>query len=172
MAAKQTSVASARSLAKALRATSSVATRKIPTRPGKITDAEYAHAITVGKAALTQPFHAKSLRYDAHADRLRIGFNNGLDIGIAPGEVALLRDVPKSVLREACLSPGGTTITLEKADIDVSVLGLLRNVIPLVLAKSIVAAHSGRVRTDAKSEAARANGKKGGRPKKTALVPA
>jgi hypothetical protein len=167
MAAKQTSTASARALAKVLRTA-----QRLPARPEKITDAEYARATTVGKAVLNQPLHAKSLRYDAAANRLRIVFNNGLDIGIDPGEIALLRDVPRNALREACLSPGGTTITLEKADLDVSVLGLLRNVIPLVLAKSIVAAHSGRVRTHAKSEAARANGKKGGRPKKTALVPA
>jgi len=168
MTAKQTRVVSSRTLAKALRTARGITGGSI--RPGKITDTEYARATAAGKAALAQPLHAKSLLYDTRTDRLWIRFNNGLDIGIDPGEVALLRDVPRNALREACLSPGGTTITLEKADLDVSVLGLLRNVIPLILAKSIVAAHSGRVRTHAKSEAARANGKKGGRPKKAALV--
>lgn len=61
----------------------------------------------------------------------------------------------------------GTALCHEGKDLDVSIAGLISASPSLmVMAASVVASRNGRQSSAAKSEAARANGKKGGRPRK------
>ncbi|VVN84098.1 hypothetical protein PS718_01347 [Pseudomonas fluorescens] len=62
---------------------------------------------------------------------------------------------------------GGTALCHEGRDLDVSITGMISASPSLmVMAASVVASRNGRQSSAAKSEAARANGKKGGRPRK------
>ncbi|MFJ7312206.1 DUF2442 domain-containing protein [Pseudomonas sp. NPDC098747] len=62
---------------------------------------------------------------------------------------------------------GGTALCHEGKDLDVSIAGMISASPSLmVMAASVVASRNGRQSSAAKSEAARANGKKGGRPRK------
>lgn len=61
----------------------------------------------------------------------------------------------------------GTALCHEGKDLDVSIAGLISASPSLMaMAASVVASRNGRQSSAAKSEAARANGKKGGRPRK------
>ncbi len=62
---------------------------------------------------------------------------------------------------------GGKALCCEAHYLDVSISGLIASSQPLMdLAVSMVASRNGRKSSAAKSAAARANGKKGGRPRK------
>ncbi|WP_064118765.1 DUF2442 domain-containing protein [Pseudomonas fluorescens] len=61
----------------------------------------------------------------------------------------------------------GTALCHEGKDLDVSIAGMISASPSLMkMAASVVASRNGRQSSAAKSEAARANGKKGGRPRK------
>ncbi|MDX9671149.1 MULTISPECIES: DUF2442 domain-containing protein [unclassified Pseudomonas] len=66
----------------------------------------------------------------------------------------------------------GTALCHEGKDLDVSIAGMISASPSLMrMAASVVASRNGRQSSAAKSEAARANGKKGGRPRKTDIAP-
>lgn len=66
----------------------------------------------------------------------------------------------------------GTALCHEGKDLDVSISGMISASPSLMrMAASVVASRNGRQSSAAKSEAARANGKKGGRPRKTDTAP-
>ncbi len=71
-------------------------------------------------------------------------------------------------LREVRVLAGGTTLMWRSANIDISVEGMLQALTGLPTHIE-VARKGGSARTPAKAAAARANGKKGGRPRK--MVP-
>ncbi|MEN5314918.1 DUF2442 domain-containing protein [Pseudomonas koreensis] len=66
----------------------------------------------------------------------------------------------------------GTALCHEGKNLDVSIAGMISaNTSLMRMAASVVASRNGRQSSAAKSEAARANGKKGGRPRKTDIAP-
>ena len=66
----------------------------------------------------------------------------------------------------------GTALCHEGKDLDISIAGMISaNTSLMRMAASVVASRNGRQSSAAKSEAARANGKKGGRPRKTDIAP-
>ena len=61
----------------------------------------------------------------------------------------------------------GTALCHERKDVQVSIAGMISASKPLMdMAASVIAARNGRQSSAAKAEAARANGRKGGRPRK------
>ncbi|WP_085726091.1 DUF2442 domain-containing protein [Pseudomonas sp. R37(2017)] len=65
----------------------------------------------------------------------------------------------------------GTALCHEGKDLHVSIAGMISASKPLMaMAASVVASRNGRQSSAAKSEAARANGRKGGRPRKVDVV--
>ncbi|AWY41309.1 DUF2442 domain-containing protein [Pseudomonas putida] len=66
---------------------------------------------------------------------------------------------------------GGTALCHEGKDVDVSLAGMISASQSLMaMAASVIASRNGRQSSAAKAEAARANGKKGGRPRKADVV--
>lgn len=66
----------------------------------------------------------------------------------------------------------GTALCHEGKDLDISIAGMISASASLMkMAASVVASRNGRQSSAAKSAAARANGKKGGRPRKTDIAP-
>ena len=72
--------------------------------------------------------------------------------------------------------PDGSAIELEDRDIHISVHGLLTAILPAMLPLSAVAAifasRGGRATSEAKRSSAQANGRNGGRPRKSARTEA
>jgi hypothetical protein len=76
-----------------------------------------------------------------------------------------LAEIPAATLaKELTLGIGGDVISVPSYDVDIAVAGLLRD-----LDGSNIQRLGGRTRTEAKATAARENGRKGGRPRSTAV---
>ena len=137
---------------------------------GRISRGAYEQALARGRQALDEP-HAVSARYIAHARVLELVYSNGLSLRIDPKEVPVLKDLPRDVLMQACVTPGGDGLVFGESEAAaVSIPGLVARLIPVDIARRTVAAARGRVRSEQKAEAARRNGAKGGRPAKVRLA--
>lgn len=135
----------------------------------KISQDDYMQALTRGRQALVEP-HAVSARYIANARVLELAYSNGLTLRIRPSEVPALKDVPRSALMQAYVTPGGDGLVFGESEIAaISIPGLVARLIPVDIARRVVAAARGSIRSPSKSEAARRNGAKGGRPAKAGL---
>jgi hypothetical protein len=62
---------------------------------------------------------------------------------------------------------GGESITLDDLDVDISVPGLLRDLVGMTSAAALLGRKGGSATSEAKAAAVRENGKRGGRPRKT-----
>lgn len=70
-------------------------------------------------------------------------------------------------LEGLAIGHGGTALCLEARDLHVSIAGLVSASQPLMdLAATVIAVRNGSRRTEAKAQASRENGRKGGRPRK------
>ncbi len=135
----------------------------------KISQDDYMQALTRGRQALVEP-HPVSARYIANARVLELAYSNGLTLRIRPSEVPALKDVPRSALMQAYVTPGGDGLVFGESEIAaISIPGLVARLIPVDIARRVVAAARGSIRSPSKSEAARRNGAKGGRPAKAGL---
>ncbi|MCP2091993.1 UNVERIFIED_ORG: hypothetical protein J2Y81_008099 [Paraburkholderia sediminicola] len=136
----------------------------------KISRDNYTQALARGRQALADP-HAVSARYIAGARVLELAYSNGLTLRIHPDKVPALKDLPRSTLAQAYVTPGGDGLVFGDNDIAaISIPGLVARLIPVDIARRAVAAARGSVRSASKSEAARRNGAKGGRPAKAGVA--
>jgi hypothetical protein len=106
--------------------------------------------------------YAKSARYDRSAKAVRFVLRSGAEVSIPIATVSYFRDVSPAQLAKIELYPTGEAISIPELDIDVSVPGLLRDALGFELQQR----RAGRVKSAARAKASRANGKKGGRPRK------
>ena len=120
-------------------------------------------------AALLQAGHAVKARYDRRADRIVVGLSNGVQITFPIHLAEGLADASADALNEIEISPTGLGLYWPKLDADVYVPALMQGVFGSKkwMAAELGAA-GGRARTAAKSAAARENGGKGGRPRRSA----
>lgn len=113
---------------------------------------------------------ALSASYDRTNGRVIIELTNGCVFGFIPSRVAALAGLSPAELSRVTVSPGGSGLFWDDQDIQLSVPGLLLDAIDPGHARSELARIAGRSRSHAKAAAARANGKKGGRPRKKAAT--
>lgn len=113
--------------------------------------------------------YAVSARYDRRSARVIVGLSTGVQVAFPPHLAEGLAEGSPSDLAQIEISPAGLGLHWPKLDADVYVPALLQGVFGSKswMARQLGAA-GGRVRSTAKSVAARANGRKGGRPKKAA----
>lgn len=132
-----------------------------------ITDRAFKAANRRGAAAQSAFPAATAVRYDRRSARVVIKLASGLHITFAARDVQGLETAQPDDLTNAEISPSGLGIHFPRLDADIYLPALLEGFLGT---QHWMAAQRGKaggsVTTPAKSAAARANGKLGGRPRK------
>ena len=111
--------------------------------------------------------HATAARYDAGSRRLIVSIHNGVELAIPVRLIQELAGADPADLAEIEITPAGLGLHWPRIDADVYVPGLLAGVFgSRKWMAAQLGAQGGRTSTPAKAAAARANGAKGGRPRK------
>jgi len=131
----------------------------------ELTDAQIDAALERGRiAAETEP-RAAAAHYDRKSGRVIIYLTNGATFAFPVRLAEGLADASPEDLAQIEISGRGFGLHWGKLDIDYSVPGLVAGVFGTA---RWMAARAGRASSPAKAAAARANGAKGGRPRKAA----
>jgi hypothetical protein len=131
----------------------------------EISDAQIDAALERGKHALATEPRAVSARYDRKLERVVVELTNGCTFAFPPRLGQGLEAATDEQLEQVEILGFGYGLHWEALDVDLSVPGLLAG---LFGTKSYMARRAGRATSPAKAAAARANGAKGGRPRKSA----
>ncbi|MCF5666751.1 MULTISPECIES: DUF2442 domain-containing protein [Pseudomonas fluorescens group] len=140
-----------------------VKAKVVPYKP--LTEADVEKAIARGRKTRHLYARASSVRYEDNC--ISIGFSDGSRVVLPVAGLPEFEGFSLEDFEQLEVGFGGKALCCEARDLDVSVTGLIATSKPLMdLATSLVASRNGRKSSAAKSAAARANGKKGGRPRK------
>ena len=99
--------------------------------------------------------------------RITLLFNNRATFSFLPESVEAIATLSKETVATVKLTPSGKGLRWEQPDIDVSIQGLLLGVFGSNVWMKEIASKGGRAKSPQKAVAAKANGKKGGRPRKS-----
>ena len=112
---------------------------------------------------------AIAARYDRRVSRIMVSLNNGLELAFPKHLAEGLADAKPADLAVIEITPTGLGLHWPKLDADLYLPALLEGVFgsPHWMA-GLLGKSGGLARTPAKIAAARANGRKGGRPRKQA----
>jgi hypothetical protein len=135
-------------------------TSKVPT----IADIRAAQARGEGRARI-EP-RADRVSYDAKNRLIMLDLRGGAILGLPVSAIRELAGAKTSQLKTVRAGFGGESITLEDLDIDISIPGLLRDLVGMTSAATLLGRKGGSAKSEAKSAAVRENGKQGGRPRK------
>lgn len=128
--------------------------------------AEFAAAKARGDARMRGP-RAESAHYDEARDRVVVRLTTGLEIAFAPADAQGLERATPDDLRAVRVEALGLGLHFPALDADLYVPGLLEGALgSRAWMAARLGAAGGRARTPAKAEAARENGRRGGRPKR------
>jgi hypothetical protein len=113
--------------------------------------------------------HAVSARYDRRSARIIVSLNTGVEVTFPPRLAEGLAEATPAELAQIEISPAGLGLHWPRLDADLYVPDLLQGVLGSKdwMARQLGAA-GGRARSKAKVAASRANGRRGGRPRKAA----
>ena len=98
--------------------------------------------------------------------RITLHFTNGATFSFLASSIEDLASLTPELLATVELTPSGKGLRWDEPDIDLSIQGLLLGIFGSNLWLKEIAAKGGSSTSDKKKAASRANGKKGGRPKK------
>ena len=125
-----------------------------------------------GQVEQATALRAQSAHYDSRKKRIVIALANGSSFSFPPELAQGLAHARPSELADIEISPQGVGLHWPKLDADLTVEGLLAGLFGSRSWMRAHAARAGRVRSPAKTQAAKANGAKGGRPRKASAEPA
>jgi hypothetical protein len=129
----------------------------------ELTNAEIDAALARGKIArVTEPRAAKA-RYDRKLDRIIVDLTNGCTFAFPPRLAQGLEAATDNQLASVEILGDGYGLHWNVLDVDLSIPGLLAGIFGT---KSYMARLAGKAKSPAKAAASRANGAKGGRPRK------
>jgi Protein of unknown function (DUF2442) len=114
---------------------------------------------------------ATAAYYEQGARRIVVELSNGADFRFSPSSVQELVSATPDELAQVEVSPSGRTLRWQKLDADLSLPGLMAGIFGTKLWMAHLGQIGGQATSEAKAEAARLNGMKGGRPKKVVDMP-
>jgi Protein of unknown function (DUF2442) len=129
----------------------------------ELTDAEFEAASKRGALARAGEPRAQSARYDRQLGRVIVDLANGCTFVFPPRLAQGLETASDDQLEQLEILGAGYCLHWEALDVDLSVPGLLAGIFGT---GSYMARRAGQATSKAKAAAARANGAKGGRPRK------
>ncbi|SDL95851.1 DUF2442 domain-containing protein [Paracoccus chinensis] len=130
----------------------------------EISEQEFQAAVLRGEEVRRNGY-AVSAEYDAHQNRLVVGLSNGVVIMVPVHLLEELAEAGADDLAEIEISPAGLGLHWPRLDADVYVPALMQGVFGTRRWMAAqLGATGGRATSKAKADAARANGRKGGRP--------
>ena len=130
-------------------------------------DEHLASATAAGRTRRVRGELAASVTYDARSARLRIELASGVGVSIPVAKIEGLASVPASVIRSVRLQGDGYGLYWPSLDLDLAVPELVAGCFGSRTWMSALARQGGKMSSPAKRRAARANGKLGGRPRKS-----
>jgi hypothetical protein len=110
---------------------------------------------------------AVAAHYDVRTGRVMLELSSGFLFGFPARAIPALARATPEELAAVQLSPGGGALHWEGLDADLSIPGVLLASVERPARLRELARLAGRTRSAAKAAAARVNGAKGGRPRKT-----
>ena len=132
----------------------------------ELTDAQIDAALARGLEARQQEPRAAAVRHDASLGRLIVELTNGCSFAFPPHLAQGLETATEQQLAQVEIIGAGTGLHWETLDVDLSVPDLLAG---LFGTRAHMARQAGQVTSPAKAAGARANGARGGRPRKAGL---
>jgi len=114
---------------------------------------------------LQREYAASEAHYDRQTGRVVVTFPTELQISFPPQKVQGLSEATEQDLQHIELSPSGLSLHFPKVDADVYIPALMQNILGSKSWMARIGQAGGAVRSERKSEAARQNGRLGGRPK-------
>lgn len=113
--------------------------------------------------------YAVAARYDAGRDRVVVTLHTGVEVAFPPALEQELAGAAADDLAEIEITPSGLGLHWPRIDGNVYVPALMQGVFGnRRWMAALMGAAGGRTKSPAKAAAARANGRKGGRPRKAA----
>jgi hypothetical protein len=110
--------------------------------------------------------HATSVQYVAILESLLVGFADQSAVCLPVKNYPEFADLTEGELKGLELGFGGSALCSEVRDLHVSIAGLVSASQPLMdMAATLIAARNGGKSSHVKAQAARKNGKNGGRPR-------
>jgi hypothetical protein len=110
---------------------------------------------------------ADRVSYDAKTRLIMLDLRGGAILGLPVSTIRGLAGAKPSQLKTIRAGFDGESITLEDLDVDISIPGLLRDLVGMTSAATLLGRKGGSATSEAKAAAVRENGKRGGRPRKT-----
>ena len=134
-----------------------------------LTDADIDRAEAAMRTEMASGPRAVAARYDRRRARVVVSLDNGLELAFPPHLAEGLDPATPEALAAIEISPSGLGLHWPRLDADLYLPGLLAGVFgsPRWMAGQM-GRKGGQARSDAKTAAARANGRRGGRPNATA----
>ena len=132
----------------------------------ELTNSQIDAALEQGKITRQQEPRAITARYDVALGKVVVELTNGCTFTFPPRLAQGLENATEEQLSGVEILGAGSGLHWEALDTDLSIPGLLAGIFGT---KAYMARHAGRVISPAKSAAARSNGAKGGRPRKSAI---
>ena len=131
----------------------------------ELTDAAIDAALERGRVARASEPRATAARYDRASRRVLVDLENGCSFAFPPRLAQGLEGATDDQLAAVELLGRGYGLHWEELDVDLSLPGLMAG---LFGTKAWMARRAGQTTSPAKAAAARVNGAKGGRPRKSA----
>jgi hypothetical protein len=132
-----------------------------------LSDSGIAAAQTLGDAVRAAEPRAAAARYDSAKKEFIVELTSGATFMFPCSLVQGLAGASENDLSQVEILGSGYGLHWEALDVDYTVPGLLAGMFGT---KSYMAKLAGQARSPAKAQAARTNGAKGGRPRKTAVA--
>jgi hypothetical protein len=135
-----------------------------------ITKEQFKAANVRGAAALERGPIARAARYDSRRGLIVITLKGGCEFAFPVSLAEGLADAPRSKLAKMTVSPNGLGLHWPLLDADLFVPGLIEGAFGSRRWMQQIGKLGGASRSSSKAKAARENGKRGGRPRESAVA--